>query len=562
MIEEIQISDLGVIKNAELNFASGFTVLTGETGAGKTMVLTALGLLLGERSDAGAVRAGAGQTSVNGTWRIPEGHFATARVEEAGGLVDDGILLIGRTVSADGKSKAVAGGRQVPVGLLGEIGAELVVVHGQSDQIRLKSAAAQRAALDQFAGPEHQALLADYQKLFQSWREIQRKLADLQSGKEKIAREKAELTEALEFLERLSPKANEDVELQELAQKLTHTEQLRSSVGLAHDLLQSDDFDSADAIEQIGKARKALESAANYDSSLDAEVQALRDLGQQLGEVAANLSGYLTSIEGDGQLSLDEIQQRRSELSLAMRRFGPTLDEVIKFQESAVKRLTELGGGEQSVDKLQAELSSTQLELVDLAKKISAGRKSAAEMLASRVTSELAALAMPDSRLHVLVEVADELGSFGQDNVSFLLESYGGAEPRSISKAASGGELSRIMLALEVVLSESENAMTFIFDEIDAGVGGAAAIEVGKRLAELAKRAQVIVVTHLAQVAAFANNHLVVVKNTAGEFTASDIRTLDGQDRATELARMLSGLQDSESAQLHANELLKMAAGT
>ena len=562
MIEEIQISDLGVIKNAELNFASGFTVLTGETGAGKTMVLTALGLLLGERSDAGSVRAGAGQTSVSGTWRIPEGHFATARVEEAGGLVDDGILLIGRTVSADGKSKAVAGGRQVPVGLLGEIGAELVVVHGQSDQIRLKSAAAQRAALDQFAGPEQQALLADYQKLFQSWREIQRKLADLQSGKEKIAREKAELTEALEFLERLSPKPNEDVELQELAQKLTHTEQLRSSVGLAHDLLQSDDFDSADAIEQIGKARKALESAANYDSSLDAEVQALRDLGQQLGEVAANLSGYLSSVEGDGQLSLDEIQQRRSELSRALRRFGPTLDEVIKFQESAVKRLTELGGGEQSVDKLQAELSSTQLELVDLAKKISAGRKSAAEMLASRVTSELAALAMPDSSLHVLVEVADELGSFGQDNVSFLLESYGGAEPRPISKAASGGELSRIMLALEVVLSESENAMTFIFDEIDAGVGGAAAIEVGKRLAELAKRAQVIVVTHLAQVAAFANNHLVVVKNTAGEFTASDIRTLDGQDRATELARMLSGLQDSESAQLHANELLKMAAGT
>lgn len=562
MIEEIQISDLGVIKNAELNFASGFTVLTGETGAGKTMVLTALGLLLGERSDAGSVRAGAGQTSVSGTWRIPEGHFATARVEEAGGLVDEGILLIGRTVSADGKSKAVAGGRQVPVGLLGEIGAELVVVHGQSDQIRLKSAAAQRAALDQFAGPEHQALLADYQKLFQSWREIQRKLADLQAGKEKIAREKAELTEALEFLERLSPKPNEDVELQELAQKLTHTEQLRSSVGLAHDLLQSDDFDSADAIEQIGKARKALESAANYDSSLDAEVQALRDLGQQLGEVAANLSGYLSSIEGDGQLSLDEIQQRRSELSLAMRRFGPTLDEVIKFQESAVKRLTELGGGEQSVDKLQAELSSTQLELADLAKKISAGRKSAAEMLANRVTSELAALAMPDSRLHVLVEVADELGSFGQDNVSFLLESYGGAEPRPISKAASGGELSRIMLALEVVLSESENAMTFIFDEIDAGVGGAAAIEVGKRLAELAKRAQVIVVTHLAQVAAFANNHLVVVKNTAGEFTASDIRTLAGQDRATELARMLSGLQDSESAQLHANELLKMAAGT
>lgn len=562
MIEEIQISNLGVIKNAELNFAAGFTVLTGETGAGKTMVLTALGLLLGERSDAGAVRAGASQTSVSGTWRLAEGHFAISRVEEAGGLVDEGVLLIGRTVSADGKSKAIAGGRQVPVGLLGEIGAELVVVHGQSDQIRLKSAAAQRAALDQFAGSEHQALLVNYQKLFQSWREIQRKLADLQAGKEMLAREKAELAEALEFLERLNPKPNEDVELQELAQKLTHTEQLRSSVGLAHDLLQSEDFDSVDAIEQIGKARKALESAANFDSSLNAEVQALRDLGQQLGEVVSNLSGYLSSIEAEGQLSLDEIQQRRSELSLAMRRFGPTLDEVIRYQESAAKRLTELGGGEQSADKLHSELASAELELENLARKITAGRNAAAEKLASRVSSELAALAMPNSKLHVLVEVANELGSFGQDNVSFLLEPYSGAEPRPISKAASGGELSRIMLALEVVLSESQSAVTFIFDEIDAGVGGAAAIEVGKRLAELAKRAQVIVVTHLAQVAAFANNHLVVVKNTGGEFTSSDIRSLVGQDRAAELARMLSGLQDSESAQLHAKELLNMAAGS
>lgn len=559
MIEEIQISDLGVIKNAELTLSSGFTVLTGETGAGKTMVLTALGLLLGERSDSGSIRAGSAQTNVTGAWRIPTSHVAVQRIEEVGGLVDDGQLLLARTVSADGRSKAVAGGRQVPVGLLSEIGAELVVVHGQSDQIRLKTATAQREALDKFAGARHQELLATYRRRYDEWRDIQRRLSDAKSGKEKIALEKAELTEALEFLERLNPKPNEDVELQELAQRLTHTEALRNAVSMAHDLLQSDDFDSTDAVGLVGKARKALESAVNYDSTLEENTQGLRDLSQQLSEIVASLASYLASIEGDGRLDLDSIQQRRSELSLAMRRYGPTLDEVIRYQENAATRLIQLSSGEESVELLQAESAKQLQHLQELADEISASRQVAADQLASRVSEELSSLAMADARLQVMVDKASELSASGQDTVNFLLQSYSGAEARPLAKSASGGELSRIMLALEVVLAESESAATFIFDEVDAGVGGAAAIEVGKRLAELAKRAQVIVVTHLAQVAAFANNHLVVIKNTAGEFTSSDIKILTGADRATELARMLSGLQDSESAQSHANELLRMA---
>lgn len=559
MIEEIQISDLGVIKSAELTFSSGFTVLTGETGAGKTMVLTALGLLLGERSDSGSIRAGSAQTHVTGAWRIPTSHVAVQRIEEVGGLVDDGQLLLARTVSADGRSKAVAGGRQVPVGVLSEIGAELVVVHGQSDQIRLKTATAQREALDKFAGARHQELLATYRQRYDEWRDIQRRLSDAKTGKEKIALEKAELTEASEFLERLNPKPNEDVELQELAQRLTHTEALRNAVSMAHDLLQSDDFDSTDAVGLVGKARKALESAVNYDSTLEENTQGLRDLSQQLSEIVASLASYLASIEGDGRLDLDSIQQRRSELSLAMRRYGPTLDEVIKYQENAATRLIQLSSGEESVELLQAESAKQLQHLQELADEISSSRQVAADQLASRVSEELSSLAMADARLQVIVDKASELSASGQDTVNFLLQSYSGAEARPLAKSASGGELSRIMLALEVVLAESESAATFIFDEVDAGVGGAAAIEVGKRLAELAKRAQVIVVTHLAQVAAFANNHMVVIKNTAGEFTSSDIKILTGADRATELARMLSGLQDSESAQSHANELLRMA---
>ena len=559
MIEEIQINDLGVIKSAELTFSNGFTVLTGETGAGKTMVLTALGLLLGDRADASAIRSGASQATVVGSWNIPADSAAVEKVLDAGGLVDDGQLLLARSVSSDGRSKAVAGGRSIPVGLLSEIGAELVVVHGQSDQIRLKSAIAQRDALDRFAGAKHQELLTNYQASFSKWRQIQEKLNLLQSDAAKLVTEKADLVEALDFLQKLDPKQNEDVELQELAQRLTHTEQLRNLVGLAHNLIQSDDFDSTDAIEQLGKARKALESAANYDSTLEADALVLKDLGQQLSELAANLAGYLSSIEGEGKLSLDQIQERRSELTLAMRRYGPSLDDVIKYREHAANRLTELDGGSDSIAKLQSELASATADLVDQAEALSISRAQAATRLGEKVTAELKALAMADSSLQVQVSKSEELGSFGADSVSFLLQSYRGAEPRPISKAASGGELSRIMLALEVVLSESEKALTFIFDEIDAGVGGAAAIEVGKRLADLAKRAQVIVVTHLAQVAAFANSHLAVVKNNAGEFTSSDIRSLAGQDRATELARMLSGLQDSDSAKVHAIELLALA---
>ncbi len=559
MIEDIQIRDLGVIQDAELSFSTGFTVLTGETGAGKTMVLTALGLLLGERSDSGSIRAGATQTSVSGSWRLPENHEVLVRAQEAGALVDDGVLLLGRTVSADGRSKAVAGGRQVPVGLLSEIGSQLVVVHGQSDQIRLKSQAAQREALDQFSGAEQTELLNNYQIAFKAWRDAVGRLADARSGKEKLAIERAELTEALEFLEKLDPKPNEDVELQELAQRLTHTEQLRAAVNLAHDLLHSDDFDNPDAISQIGKARKALESAINYDSSLEPDLEQLREISQQLNEVTANLSSYLVSVEGDSRLSLDDIQERRSQISLAMRRFGPTLDEVISYQQQAVSRLVQLDSGSESVETLAAQAAERELEVRELANAISSNRNAAAKDLAEQVSEELVALAMAGSKLKVTVEQTTELTSFGQDSVSFLLESYAGAEARPIAKAASGGELSRIMLAIEVVLSESETAATFIFDEIDAGVGGAAAIEVGKRLAKLAKRAQVIVVTHLAQVAAFADQHLAVVKNQAGSFTASDVKNLSGAERQAELARMLSGLTQSQSAQQHAEELLEIA---
>ena len=559
MIEDIRITDLGVISEAELTFDKGLTVLTGETGAGKTMVLTALGLLLGDRSDSGAIRSGANQTSVEGRWHLASTNPAIAKAEDAGALVTDGELLLARTVSSDGRSKAVIGGRSVPVGLLSEIGAELVVVHGQADQIRLKSPAAQKTALDKFAGLKHIELLSEYSNFYSAWKQAQATLEDVQLNMSARAKQVAELQEALAELDKLAAKPNEDVELAELAQRLTHSEDLRSAVGLAHDALLNDSFDAVDATSLIGKARKAIENAAVHDSALEAKAGVLRQLGEDLNDVAAELSGYLSSLENDSPLTLDQIQERRSALNQALRRWGPTIEDLHAFQESAQAKLAELDFSSERITALEAEVSKLHNGVQARAEQISSNRSNAAKDLGQRVSQELVALAMGGSKLHVLVEKTDQLGPTGLDSVSFLLESYSGAEPRPLGKGASGGELSRIMLALEVILAETDSTPTFIFDEVDAGVGGAAAIEVGRRLAKLAKNAQVIVVTHLAQVAAFADRHLTVVKTSDAGFTSSDVRVLDDSARAEELARMLSGLSDSETARTHASELRDLA---
>ena len=559
MIEDIRIADLGVISEAELTFDKGLTVLTGETGAGKTMVLTALGLLLGDRSDSGAIRSGAGQSTVEGRWRLDATNPTLNKAEDAGALIADGELLLARSVSSDGRSKAVIGGRSVPVGLLSEIGEELVVVHGQADQIRLKSLAAQKIALDKFAGAKHLELLGEYANYFSAWKQAQATLEDIQTNLLARAKQVEDLTQSLEELDKLAAKPNEDVELAELAKKLTHSADLRAAVGLAHDALLNDNFDAIDATSLIGKARKALENAASHDAALETQASALRQIGEDLNDIAAELSGYLTSLESDSPMTLDEIQERRSALNSALRRYGPTIEDLQTFQETAQAKLAELDVSSERIASLEAEVAALHKQAKSCADQISINRTKAASDLAKRVSQELVALAMSGSKLHVLVEKTEHFGPTGFDSVSFLLESYSGAEPRPLGKGASGGELSRIMLALEVVLAETDSTPTFIFDEVDAGVGGAAAIEVGRRLAKLAKNAQVIVVTHLAQVAAFADRHLTVVKSSEAGFTSSDVHVLDENARSEELARMLSGLSDSETARTHAKELRDLA---
>jgi DNA repair protein RecN (Recombination protein N) len=561
LIEEISIRDLGVISEAKLQFGRGLNVLTGETGAGKTMVLTALGLLLGERADSASVRAGAQQASVDGRWFLPVDSEVLARVSEAGGLCEDGELLLNRSVSLEGRSRASAGSRAVPAGLLSELAQNLVVVHGQSDQLRLRSAIAQREALDQFAGVALHEVLVEYQAHHLAWRNAVKKIEALQSENQNRAALIIELREASTEIGAADPKPNEDVELSELAARLTHSQDILLALRAAHEAISSEGFDSVDAIAQVGLARKSLESVSSHDAQLASLAESLRQLGYELGEIAADISGQLASLEGDSGMRLETVQARRAELSSLMKRFGPTLQDVLNRKADADQKLVQLDDPAEGMDAIVAIERLEHERVQALAEKLTTLRKTAAAELADQVSVELAGLAMPGATLVVKVSET-ELSNTGRDAVSIMLSAYPGAEPRPISKGASGGELSRIMLALEVCLAKSEQAPTFIFDEVDAGVGGAAAIEVGKRLARLAKNAQVIVVTHLAQVAAFADIHLRVNKSVTDEYTASSVQSLSVPERTEELARMLSGLAQSETAQAHARELLALAAET
>jgi DNA repair protein RecN (Recombination protein N) len=558
LIEQILIRDLGVISEATLDLGPGLTVLTGETGAGKTMVLNALGLLLGARSDASAIRKGQEQAFVEGRWLLPKD--ALGRITESGIEIEDGELLVSRSISSEGRSKATVSGRSTPVGVLAEIGEHLVVVHGQSDQIRLKSASAQREALDQFAGPALAKLLSDYEEIYSAWKMVANRLAVLSTESSTRAREADEIRAAVEELTKLDPKPGEDQELSELAEKLTHLEELRIAAANAHEELSSESFDDGrDAITAIGKARRALEQVSNHDPELEKLAEQLKEIGFSLNETAASISGYIAGLDSDGASQLETVQSRRAELSAAMRKYGPSLDEVIAYLESAGSRLLDLDSSDEAIAKLTAEEQQFSNQAQALGEQISSIRTKAAAELSAAVTAELAALAMNGASLDVQVSRLSELTAHGFDQVALLLSAYPGAEPRAIGKGASGGELSRIMLAIEVVLAKSELAPTFIFDEVDAGVGGAAATEVGKRLAMLARNAQVIVVTHLPQVAAFANRHLRVLKSSTAEFTATDVVRLEGEQVVEELARMLSGLSESETGRSHAKELLDLA---
>ncbi len=560
MIEEISIRNLGVIGEARLPLGPGFTALTGETGAGKTMVVTALGLLLGERADSAAIRSGSDQTVVEGRWLVPTEGAVADRVRDAGGELDGGELILGRSVSQEGRSRAVVGGRSAPVNVLSEIGQHLVVVHGQSDQVRLRSATAQSEALDRFAGGELAPVLDEYQAVYRRWQSNQGELDVLVAERDRRSREAEELRLAMAEIEAVNPRRDEDRELAERADRLTNLEDLRFAAAQAHDQLSSESADEArDVLGLLASARRQLERVAEHDAALAPIAEGITAASFTITELSGQLSSYLGSLDADGARELEVVQERRAELGALVRKYGPTLDDTIDYLESGSGRLLELDNDSTRIEGLRAEVEVDRASVIDLAARMSEIRRSAAAALSQRVTDELAELAMANAAITVAVEDRPDYSFTGKDQVSILLAPHPGADPRPIGKGASGGELSRVMLAIEVVLAGTDPVPTFVFDEIDAGVGGASATEVGRRLAQLALTAQVIVVTHLAQVAAFSTNHLVVEKGTDGSITTSNVRLVHAEERTAEMARLLSGNPDSETALAHARELLDNA---
>ncbi|WP_285723789.1 DNA repair protein RecN [Psychromicrobium xiongbiense] len=571
MIEELRIRDLGVITEATVPLGPGLTVVTGETGAGKTMVVTAVGLLLGGRSDSGAVRLGAATASAEATVLLSRGHRALDRAEEAGAVVEDagqvGELLLARSISAEGRSRAYLGGRTVPVATLAAVGEELVVVHGQSDQIRLRGAAAQRQALDAFGGEALTSLRQAYRQAYERWRTAEDRLASTRNAGEAQAQELERLTVALAEIDAVDPQPGEDRALKAESLRLANLESLRLAAGSAHEALSAEEFgEASDATSLVDAARRAVEGVADHDPALSAAAGRLQEVGYLLADIAAELASYLAGLDAEALSGLGTIEDRRGELAVLVRKYGALegaepsgIDEVIAWAQTARARLDELDGGAASLEQREAEAQVADAACAELAARLSEARQIAAARLSEGVTEELRALAMPQARLLVELRPA-ERAAHGADDISFELQPHPGAAPRPLGKGASGGELSRVMLAVEVVLAAVDPVPTFVFDEVDAGVGGKAAVEIGRRLARLARTVQVLVVTHLPQVASFADQHLRVLKTSEGALTSSDVAVLEGEDRVRELARMLAGQEDSESAQAHARELLEHSA--
>ncbi|GAA1568624.1 DNA repair protein RecN [Actinomadura kijaniata] len=562
MVDEVRIQGLGVIDEAVLDLSPGFNVVTGETGAGKTMVVTSLGLLFGGRADPQRVRPGADRATVEGRIVVDPGGRVVERVEEAGGELDDDTLIVMRSVSAEGRSRAFLGGRSVPVSMLINLADELVAVHGQSDQQRLLQAGRQRAALDRYAGSALTKPLRAYTRTYQRHREVSALLEELTTRARERQQEADMLRFGLEEIEKVDPKPGEDAELAAEEERLGHADALRGAADLAHEALLGD---PAAAIEApnvtglLGQARHALDAVRDHDPELAALADRLAEAGYLIADVSTDLAAYAESIDAD-PVRLAAVQERRAELTALTRKYGQTLDEVLAWSRNSAVRLTELEGDDDRIEELRAEHGELSERLAAEAAELTTVRTRAAERFSKAVTEELKALAMPHARVHVTVTPTGDHGPHGADEVEVRLAPHPGAQPLPLHKGASGGELSRVMLAIEVVFAGADPVPTFVFDEVDAGVGGKAAVEIGRRLSRLARNAQVIVVTHLPQVAAFADQHLLVEKSNDGTVTRSGVTALDREGRVRELSRMLAGLEDSELGRAHAEELLEMAA--
>lgn len=553
MLEQVRLRNFGVISEATLDLTPGLNVLTGETGAGKTMVFRGLGVLFGGKVDASIISSGCSQAVIEADIVVPQ--TVADNMSESGAVLEDGnVAIVARQINDTGRSRSFIGGASVPTAVVTDLGTELVAIHGQSEQLRLTKATQQRLILDRFSG-DH-SVLENYQELWDKRNQVLRRIDMLTTDATAREIELDRITRILEQFDELKPEPSEDRALDDEANKLTNVEVLYSASASALTAIAGDDSGDAGAMSGISLARKSLERERHHDSQLAELADRVHELEVLASDVAADISHYVSSIDASPE-RLSFVEARRSALRNLSREFGD-VDALIEWVESARVRQAELSGGDDVVAQLRQELSDLTASLTAQGAKLTKLRTKAAESFASKVSSELEGLAMAGARVEFALEPAD-LGPFGADAIQLGLISRPNSPWVPINKGASGGELSRIMLAVQVVLAEADPIETFIFDEVDAGVGGAAAVEVGRRLARLARTSQVVVVTHLPQVAAFADNHLVVSRGDEGSIHHSSINQVADSDRVTELARMLAGLADSQAGAQLAAELLEIA---
>lgn len=569
MLTEITIDNLGVIPHSAVEFSPGLNVLTGETGAGKTMVVTGLRLLTGGRADASKVRTGAAQATVEGAFST---HLLsdvardalTTITEDAGAQPDEnGEYLAARSVKASGRSRAHLGGRTVPAATLAEFTSHLLTIHGQNDQLRLLAPAEQLAALDAF-DPAIAPLKERYRESYSKWRAATKDLRERTEKRRELAQEVDRLQFAVDEIDGIDPQDGEDTDLVATINRLQDVDALRES---AQGALVA--IDGAESVGEYNSGAESADPASTLIGQAASTLQQasdghLRELGSQLADVAAvltDVSGELGMFLSDLPSDPDELErllQRQQELKSLTRKYAPDIAGVLAWRDKAVKRLASIDTSAEAIEELRKRVATSEKEMTTAAKALTKERTAAARKLEEAVTEELRGLAMPKARVTVSVD-KQEFDRNGADSVELRLAPNDALEPQPLASSASGGELSRVMLALEVILSSQQGGATLVFDEVDAGVGGRAAVEIGRRLARLARNNQVIVVTHLPQVAAYATTHLHVSKNVSDESVTSGVDVLEGDARIEELARMLAGMDDSETGRAHANELMERA---
>jgi DNA repair protein RecN (Recombination protein N) len=559
MLSELTVENLGAIERAEIALGEGSTALTGETGAGKTLVVAALGLLLGGRADRVLVRAGANEARVEGRFVLPSADPAVSRLiaEEVvtAGPEDEVEIVIARVVPASGRaSSARVNGRLVTASLLAEIGPQLADVAGQNEQTRIGRPKWQRETLDAYAGTRAMEQAAEVRNSVATATRIERELAELRDGERTRSRELDVLRYEIAEIEAASVRQGEGAEIASELTRIENAEALAEGLSEAAALLGGE----RGAEELVNEARARLSKLADVDPALKELEARLASIDIEISDVAAEVGARIAAPDPEG---LSAMRERLAVLARLKRKYGEDESQVLAYLGRARAREADLARADERLPGLEARLSELQTGARVAAEKLSDLRRKASSRLAKDIEKILAELAMDDARFEVgLAPVSLHEGGF--ENIEFRLAANPGEEPRPLARVASGGELSRIALALYLIVSTG-TARTTVFDEVDAGVGGTAAQSVGRALARLARSVgQVIVVTHLPQVAAFADTHLSVDKLEVGGRSSATVRRVDGDERIAELTRMLAGLPDSARGRGHAQELLDIAAGS